>query len=664
MSSTVRLLLSVVLMLFFIGAGTPGSASAGSWPATDGYPYYGQTVPPPFQWIPTTGMTAVNLVDGDEGYAGPFPIGFTFPFYNTTHTSFYVSANGYISFDANNQEPVNQCPIPDSDAPNNLIALMWGDLITANPNSSVFYKSYNNPPSLPCPVGGGKCLVVQYVNFNFYSGEKAGTFEAILYENGNISIQFLDVGPNAGRQSTTGIEKAAPNFGLTYACNTTNSLANSLAIQFKRNFLALTPEDLTIRGCNAETGENTFTLKNFTGGPGTTFNLSYNVTTGNASLTGPATVAANERSATEFEVTLDPPDCLPPGTRISATITAEGNNFTSTAVINRTLYQSGFWDDLPPEPEYCRNDIVAGTWDGKIWSVTGKGASNVRAYDPVTRTWETVSFSNPRNLSLDNYARSGCQHGSKVYFYGDTVDINFKGLWAFDLATSEVNQVSASGAPVVQSLFGPAWAYDSEAGLCYLTGGAESAAGNSRDAVYVFDPKTITWALPLSPMTTSRKLHAAFVFKRPDNHKLLCVAGGMNVFSGQGTPLSTTQCYDLTSGGISWNPQNADLGSLPGSWWGMGYTQRDNQLWLVSGVINGLLSGTTRFFDVNSGTWVNGGSLTSGPVFRNSAVALNGKIYKLGGLVDLTPICSADENMQCSSCGWWSDQLFLPLIHK
>ena len=52
-------------------------------------------------------------------------------------------------------------------------------------------------------------------------------------------------------------------------------------------------------------------------------------------------------------------------------------------------------------------------------------------------------------------------------------------------------------------------------------------------------------------------------------------------------PLGTTQCYDLTTGGASWTPENDILGSLPVSWWGMGYTQRpdpDPQLWLVGGV--------------------------------------------------------------------------------
>ena len=499
MSTRFRTAFLTVVILLLHGIGNPHFSSAGSWPATDGYPYYGQTVP--FHWIEiSTVGTAVTLGNGDLGYAGPLNIGFTFPFYNTTPNSFYVSADGYISFDPNNQEPLNQCPLPDSDAPNNVIALMWGDLLTNNPNHSIFYKYYSS-----CPVGSGECLVVEYVGFNFYfSGEKAGTFEAILYKTGDIILQFLDVGPNAGKDTTTGIENsnAGLNHGLTFACNSANSLANNLAIQFKKRFLAVTPEDLTIRGCNGQTGNSTFTLKNYTGSPGTNFTLSYNVTTGNASLTGPGNVIANPTSA--FEVTLTPDPCLPPGTRISGTITAQGNGFTSTAVINQTLYQTDVWDDIPPEPEFCRNDIVAGAYEGKIWSITGKGASDVRTYDPVTRVWSTVPISNPNNLSLDNYARSGCQHGSKVYFYGDTVDANFSGLWAFDMAAKTVSKVTYTGGPNSPKIFGPAWTYDPGAGLCYLTGGADSPTGNSRKQVYVYNPTSNQWS-PLPEMENSRE---------------------------------------------------------------------------------------------------------------------------------------------------------------
>ena len=191
---------------------------------------------------------------------------------------------------------------------------------------------------------------------------------------------------------------------------------------------------------------------------------------------GPGNVIANPNST--FEVTLTPDPCLPPGTRISGTLTAQGNGFTSTAAINQTLYQTDVWDDIPPEPEYCRNDIVPGIWDGKTWSITGKGASDVRTYDPVTRAWSTVPIS-PPSISLDNYARSGCQHGSKVYFFGDTDTVtnpNFTGLWSLDMSANPPIVKKESTGPTT-GIFGPAWVYDPVDRLCYLTGGADRPLG-------------------------------------------------------------------------------------------------------------------------------------------------------------------------------------------
>jgi hypothetical protein len=76
---------------------------------------------------------------------------------------------------------------------------------------------------------------VQYENFHGYDGSTAGTFEAILFENGNILMQFADAGHKSGASSTTGIENVDGSDGLTYlSCNTPGSLDDNLAICFAR----------------------------------------------------------------------------------------------------------------------------------------------------------------------------------------------------------------------------------------------------------------------------------------------------------------------------------------------------------------------------------------------------------------------------------------------
>jgi hypothetical protein len=195
------------------------------WPGPDGYGYQGEVVD--YNWvdISTTGTPVPGLTD--DSYAGPFNVGFSFPLYSTSYTQFYVSSNGFVSFGSGSSDLSNQCPLPNASTPNNILPLMWDDLYPNYSGGGVFYQNYD-----VCPVGAGACTVVEYWNWNHYAGGVAGTFEAVMYENGSVLMQFLDSGSENGSFSTTGIEGAnAPaDYGLTYACEMANSLHDSLAM--------------------------------------------------------------------------------------------------------------------------------------------------------------------------------------------------------------------------------------------------------------------------------------------------------------------------------------------------------------------------------------------------------------------------------------------------
>ena len=198
-----------------------------TWPGPDGYGYTGEALD--YEWIDisTTGTPVTSL--SDDSYAGPYNVGFTFPFYAGTQTQFYVSSNGFLSFGSGSTALTNQCPLPNATAPDNVIPLMWDDLYPNYTTGGVYYQSF---PS--CPTGAGACLVLEYLNWNHYGGTagSAGTFEAVLYENGSIRMNFLDSGLEAGSGSTTGVEdtNSGANYGLTYACDTANSLLDNTSI--------------------------------------------------------------------------------------------------------------------------------------------------------------------------------------------------------------------------------------------------------------------------------------------------------------------------------------------------------------------------------------------------------------------------------------------------
>jgi hypothetical protein len=217
--------------------------SAGSFTTTDlpfasggpddfGYTYKdsNELGGPQFDFVDISASgTPVSLDDDDHD--GPFAIGFDFPFYGSDQTEFYLSSNGFLSFGSGSSDLNNNCPMPGTDPPYNLIALMWDDLDPGNTDDPAYYETFT-----ACPCGIGKCLIVQYDGYHHYPGGDfvAGTWEGILFANGNILIQFEDAGTEEGSNSTTGIANASGSDGLTYgACNTPASLQGGLAICFQ-----------------------------------------------------------------------------------------------------------------------------------------------------------------------------------------------------------------------------------------------------------------------------------------------------------------------------------------------------------------------------------------------------------------------------------------------
>ncbi len=199
-----------------------------------GYRYADSDEPdgPAYQWIDITATgTPIAFTAGgtlDDGYGGPFNIGFPFNFYGTDQTQFYAGTNGFLTFGAGSTTLANQCPLPSTTTPNNLIALLWDDL-DFRTSGNAYYQQLT-----PCPYGGwNTCTVVEYANVMHYGGAagSAGTWEAVFFPNGSLLIQFQNAGTETGSSSTTGIENAAGTAGLAYrSCDVAGSLKNNLTV--------------------------------------------------------------------------------------------------------------------------------------------------------------------------------------------------------------------------------------------------------------------------------------------------------------------------------------------------------------------------------------------------------------------------------------------------
>jgi uncharacterized repeat protein (TIGR01451 family) len=205
-------------------------------PDAFGYTYRdsAQADGPAYDWVELA-YSGTSVFLDDDNYDGPFPIGFAFNFYGNDYTEFYIQSNGVLNFDDLYITLGNECPLPVSGDYNNLIALLWDDLDPGDTSDPVYYQSF---AAGACPYSGyaGACLVVQYQGFHHYQGGGggaiAGTWEAILFDNYSILLQYQDAGAEEGLGSTTGIENADGTDGLTYACDTPGSLRDGRAVQF------------------------------------------------------------------------------------------------------------------------------------------------------------------------------------------------------------------------------------------------------------------------------------------------------------------------------------------------------------------------------------------------------------------------------------------------
>jgi hypothetical protein len=167
---------------------------------------------PYFDWV----INQDNAVDPalvvgttDDGYWGPIPIGFEFLYYGNMYNTVYIGTNGLVTFGEGSNAYTN-APIPTAGTPNNVLALFWDDLNFLPATAHIYY-------------GGspGITFVITYDNVQRY-GDPASTITAqvILYVDGRIRMQYLDVTGNAW-SPTIGIENADGTLGVQYHYNGT-----------------------------------------------------------------------------------------------------------------------------------------------------------------------------------------------------------------------------------------------------------------------------------------------------------------------------------------------------------------------------------------------------------------------------------------------------------
>lgn len=159
-------------------------------------------------WTRVTGL-------GDDNFAGPFNLGFSFRYYYYNVTQFWIGSNGYIAFNAANiASPFPT--IPSSASPNDFVAGMCSDLnfLGTGNVGRCFYR--NTADS----------LIVTWYNVPFWQQPAptwigANTFQVILSRlDSSITFQYKrQEGVTSNNDITIGIENNTGLVGLQHSKN-------------------------------------------------------------------------------------------------------------------------------------------------------------------------------------------------------------------------------------------------------------------------------------------------------------------------------------------------------------------------------------------------------------------------------------------------------------
>jgi hypothetical protein len=178
-----------------------------------------------YSWIDTSGAYLVTDCGSDLITALP-PLPFAIPYYDTSYNTIYVSTNGFITFINCQSSPGVNCTIPSTQEPNCALYPFWDDLYLLNDRSAkIYYKFIGTQPH--------RAIVITWLNVAHKntSGLQRLTFQAILYEDGNIVFQYKDVNcgaqwANLGKSATIGIESPQGNRGLLYLFGSESNIIN------------------------------------------------------------------------------------------------------------------------------------------------------------------------------------------------------------------------------------------------------------------------------------------------------------------------------------------------------------------------------------------------------------------------------------------------------
>ena len=164
--------------------------------------------PVAYDWVEISTIGTNTGITGDDQNLGPFPMGFSFPWYDgAIYNSIRVCSNGFLSFTSTSTDFSNN-PIPDPPEPNNLVAPYWDDFYPPGGGSIWYYQDTAN-----------NRFIVEFYQVPLLSGGGSYTFEAIFYPDGTIDYMYNDLTPGTPNSCTVGVENGTGTVGVQCTYN-------------------------------------------------------------------------------------------------------------------------------------------------------------------------------------------------------------------------------------------------------------------------------------------------------------------------------------------------------------------------------------------------------------------------------------------------------------
>ncbi|MEM7146539.1 MAG: choice-of-anchor Q domain-containing protein [Verrucomicrobiota bacterium] len=241
----------VVLFAWTSLSPIPAHALTGG-PDSYGYTFTDSTEPggPAFQWISITTTGQAVITQGDDASSGDITngigaavsLGFPFTLYGTTVSQLVPTTNGYISTDPleKGQDATNDCPLPATPSQGGGARFyVLHDDLTLTGGGDVYYQYFHKSPHPHAECGVSVFTWDQVIEKN--STSKV-SFQALLFDNGDIIYQYNSNPAGSTDGLTIGIQRSNAATALTHTCSLSNqnTPASGLAILFSPPTITVT----------------------------------------------------------------------------------------------------------------------------------------------------------------------------------------------------------------------------------------------------------------------------------------------------------------------------------------------------------------------------------------------------------------------------------------